>query len=97
MPSLGINRSDIRDIFRLKSGPIVVELNSVEIRDYILRNSSVLRRFGLSVAPEYTAVQRGARKYLKEMLTLAQNDDRDTKLLGDKSFIQGRIFRYDGN
>ena len=93
MPSLGINRSDIRDIFRLKSGPIVVKLNSVEIRDYILRNSSVLRRFGLSVAPDYTAIQREARKHLKEMLTLAQNDGRDAKLRGDKLFIQGRIFR----
>ena len=97
MPSLGINRSDIRDIFRLKSGPIVVKLNSVEIRDYILRNSSVLRRFGLSVAPDYTAIQREARKHLKEMLTTAQNDGRDAKLRGDKLFIEGRIFRYDGN
>lgn len=33
MPSFGLNRSDIRDVFRLKSGPIVVKLNSVEIRD----------------------------------------------------------------
>ena len=97
MPSLGINRSDIRDIFRLKSGPIVVKLNLVEIRDYILRNSSVLRRFGLSVAPDYTAIQREARKHLKEMLTTAQNDGRDAKLRGDKLFIEGRIFRYDGN
>ena len=96
-PSLGINRSDIRDIFRLKSVPIVVKLNSVEIRAYILRNSSVLRRFGLSVAPDYTAVQREAREHLKELLTLAKNDGRDAKLRGDKLFIEGRIFRYDGN
>ena len=52
----------------------------MEIRDYILRKSSVLRRFGLSVAPDYTAVQREARKHLKEMLTLAQNDGSDPKL-----------------
>ena len=83
--------------FLLKSRPIVVKLNSVEIRDYILRKISVLRRFGLLVAPDYTAVQREARKHLKEMLTLVQNDDHDGKLQGDKLFFQGQIFRYDGN
>jgi hypothetical protein len=80
----------------LKSGPVVVKLNSVEIRDYILRNSSLLRKVGLSVAPDYTAKQREARKHLKEIKNLAQNDGRDAKLRGDKLFIQGRLFRYDG-
>lgn len=96
MPSLKISRCDVRDIFRLKSGPVVVKLNSVEIRDYILRNSSLLRKGGLSVAPDYTAKQREARKHLKEIMNLAQNDGRDAMLRGDKLFIQGRLFRYDG-
>jgi len=44
MPSLKLNRGDAVDFLRLKSGLVIVKLNSVEIRDYILKNSSFFKK-----------------------------------------------------
>ena len=57
IPNLDLSRYDVKDVFGIHSGPVVLKLNSIEIRGIILRSNPLLQRIGISTAPDYTQRQ----------------------------------------
>jgi hypothetical protein len=63
IPDLDLNRCDVKDVFKMCAGPVLLKLNSVE-----LKSNPLLKRHGLSATPDYCAMQREARKNFKPVL-----------------------------
>lgn len=84
IPNLRLTRSDVRDSFRLKAGPIVLKLNSMDVRNMILRGNPLLREYGLSAAPDYSPAQREARKHLRVEMNKALSEGQSAYLRGVK-------------
>lgn len=95
IPDLNLNRCDVKDVFRMRAGPVLLKMNSVEFRGIILKSNPLLKRNGLSAAPDYSARQREARKNLKPVLEYALSKHHQARLRGEKLYIDGRVFVYD--
>lgn len=95
LPNLQLSRRDIKDAFRLRSGPVIVKWHDLEIRNAVLRKSFVLKQNGVGVAPDYTTYQREARKNLKPVLSQALVKGQNARLKGDRLIIEGKTYTYD--
>ena len=95
IPNLRLTRSDVRDSFRLKAGPIVLKLNSMDVRNMILRGNPLLREYGLSAAPDYSPAQREARKHLRVEMNKALSEGQSAYLRGFKLYVNDVMFKYD--
>ena len=84
IPDLNLNRCDVKDVFRMRAGPVLLKMNSVEFRGIILKSNPLLKRNGLSAAPDYRARQREARKNLKPVLEYALSKHHQARLRGRK-------------
>ena len=82
-------------MFRIRSGPVVLKLNSVETRGIILGSNPVLKRRGISAAPDYTLRQREARKHWIFVLNDALSKRHQAKVRGEKLSINGKMFIFD--
>jgi hypothetical protein len=74
LSQLSLSRHDFKDVFRLGSSkpgevrPVLVKLINRELRNIILCSGRLLKKFDISVAPDYTHLERKMRQELKPML-----------------------------
>jgi hypothetical protein len=101
IPQLSLTRRDFKDVFhseKSKPGavrPNLVKFNNRELRDIILHSGRLLKKFDISVAPDYTHLKRKSCQGLKPMLNEALSRGQDSKLRGTGLLIEGQTFYYD--
>ena len=93
--SLELHRSEVKDVFRMRSGSILLKLQCANTRNFILKSGRTLRNEGVSVAPDYTLEERNARNHLKIVMNQEIEEEKPIRLRGTKLFVDGTLLVYD--
>ncbi|KAK2709402.1 hypothetical protein QYM36_013160 [Artemia franciscana] len=93
--SLELHRSEVKDVFRMRSGAILLKLQCADTRNFILKSGRAFRNDGVSMAPDYTLEERNARSPLKIVINQAIEEGKPVRLRGTKLFVDGTLLVYD--
>ncbi|KAK2702152.1 hypothetical protein QYM36_019236 [Artemia franciscana] len=93
--SLEFHRSEVKDVYRRRSGAILRKLQCADTRNFILKSGRTFRSDGVSVAPNYTLEERNARNHLKIVMNQEIEEEKPLRLRRTKLFVDGTLLVYD--
>ena len=86
--SLELHHSEVKDVFRMRSGAILLKLQCADTRNFILKSGRTFRNDGVSVTPDYTLEERNAQSPLKNSHEPSNWKGKTRQITGNKTFCR---------